>query len=355
MNERTTMNKKPVYEVPAKSVINFESGFSHKLLCDGPTFSTGSACAYSCAFCYVPDLMRRSPHMKGVQEKHEQVVLRRKDAVDILRRQLVNQVTGKPKFNDPKDRRVIYASPLVDVAANMDLVRETIEACMVILQTTNWQIRLLSKSNMLPMVAKGLVEAVSPDVTPLPLRRGKDIQEIRDRMIFGVSTGTLDDKLALSFEQGTPLPSKRLQSLYWLQDNGFRTFGMICPSLPIPPLRTGPGYDTAAAYLDWAYDMRDAIRADRCEHVWAEVINVRGESMKRTVAALREGGYSQIAAELERVSHDTKAWEEYARHTFLAHATVYHRQPGKLRFLQYVTPASRAWWVDKQKIGAIVL
>jgi hypothetical protein len=51
---RTTMNGKPVYSVPAKAVINLDSGFKHKLLCDGPTFSTGSACAYSCAFCYVP-------------------------------------------------------------------------------------------------------------------------------------------------------------------------------------------------------------------------------------------------------------------------------------------------------------
>ena len=40
------MNGKPVLEVDAKSVVNFASNFSHKLLCDGLTFSTGSACAY---------------------------------------------------------------------------------------------------------------------------------------------------------------------------------------------------------------------------------------------------------------------------------------------------------------------
>jgi DNA repair photolyase len=342
---RCTMNKKPVYEVPAKSVINFESGFSHKLLCDGPTFSTGSACAYSCAFCYVPDTMRKQkPYWQqhGVEGRHEDIVVRRQNAIDILRSQLT-YADGRPKFDDPKDTRVIYASPLVDVAANMDLVRETIEACANILGLTHWHIRLLSKSNLLPKIAQGLIDAC--------IGFEKNEAMIRKRMIFGVSTGTLDDKLALSFEQGTPLPSKRLQSLHWLQDNGFRTFGMICPSLP----QWLPGETDEYAYLKFAEHMADAIRADRCEHVWAEVINVRGDSMKRTAAALSEGGYGSMALELQRVSHDKRAWEDYARLTFLGHAKVYARQPGKLRFLQYVTEKTRVWWTARQKIGAIVL
>src|SRR5581483_9220845 len=152
---RTTMNGKPVYEVPAKAIINFESGFSHKLLCDGPTFTAGSACVYRCAFCYVPDLMRKSPHMTGIRERHEDVVIRRRGAVEAMRRQLID-ARGEPRFYDFTDTRVIYASPLVDVAGNMELVRETVELCEVILKLTCWQIRLLSKSNLLPKVAQGL-------------------------------------------------------------------------------------------------------------------------------------------------------------------------------------------------------
>ncbi len=34
---RNVMGGKPVYQVPAKSVLNLDSGFKHKLLCDGPT------------------------------------------------------------------------------------------------------------------------------------------------------------------------------------------------------------------------------------------------------------------------------------------------------------------------------
>lgn len=317
---RSTMNKKPVYEVPAKSVINFESGFAHKLLCDGPTFSTGSACAYSCAFCYVPDLMRKSPHLRGITERHDQIVIRRAGAITAMRKQLTDR-RGLPKFKNVLDHRVIYASPLVDVAANLELVQETIEACELILDQTHWHIRLLSKSNLLPRIAEKL-------------------STHRDRMIFGVSTGTLDDSLARSFEQGCPLPSKRIASLHWLQDNGFRTFGMICPSLP------------QKNYVAFAREMKAAIRGDKCEHVWAEVINARGDSLARTITGLRAGGFFDDAARLDS-TRDRGTWETYARATFLAHAAIY--PDGKLRFLQYVTALTSNWWKAQANAGAICL
>ena len=321
---RVKMNGKPVHEVQAKSVINLQSGFASKLLCDGPTFSTGSACAYSCSFCYVPDMMRKSTHhIEGA--KHEDVVIRRANALEVLRRQLTH-LNGKLKFPDPADRRVIYSSPLVDVAANMDLVRETIEACRLILTLTHWQIRLLSKSNLLPYIAEAL-------------------GDYRDRMIYGVSTGTLDDQLARVFEGGTPLVSKRLASLRSLQDGGFRTFGMICPSLPLAD----------NSYLAFANECAEAIRIDRCEHVWGEVINVRGESMTRTVDALRSAGFNAYADRLKEVSTDGEMWESYARTTFLAHVAASMSYPGKLRFLQYVTVKTRSWWEARREFGVVLL
>jgi DNA repair photolyase len=227
----------------------------------------------------------------------------------------------------PEDRRVIYSSPLVDVAANMDLVKESIEACRAICELTNWDIRLLSKSNLLPKIAEAL-------------------KDFKERLIFGVSTGTLDDDLAVAFEEGTPKVSKRIQSLHWLQDHGFRTFGMICPSLPLAK---------QTDYLVFAENCAKALRAEKCEHVWAEVINVRGESMLRTCAALRAAGFIEEAARLERVSADKEAWEEYARQTFEGHASVYQNEPGKLRFLQYTNKASRPYWSSQQAAGAVLL
>ena len=125
---------------------------------------------------------------------------------------------------------------------------------------------------------------------------------------------------------------------------------MICPSLP----HWAPGMKQQQAYIGWAAEMAAAIRADRCEHVWAEVINLRGESFVRTETALRAAGFGAMADELQWVSYNKEEWEEYARATFLAHAGIPANR-GKLRFLQYVTKATRAWWEAHREQGAVVL
>lgn len=335
---RSTMNGKPVFVVPSQTVLNLDSGFRHKLLCDGPTFSTGMACVYSCTFCYVPDMTRKQiPWLQknGVPVaqdaaplRHEDVVIRRANAVELLRQQLarpaVRRIAGRPL--------VIYTSPAVDVAGNMVLVQETVAACRLILEQTHWHIRLLSKSNLLPEIAR-LLESYRPGW--------------KSRLIFGVSTGTLDDQLGQAVEAGTPLVSKRIASLHWLQDHGFRTYGMICPSLP------------QRDYDQFARDIAAAIRADRCEHVWAEVINLRGESFTRTIAALEQAGYDWEVEQLRVIARDKNAWENYARQTFEAHARVADQRAfgrrTNLRFLQYVTAQTRPWWSANVHRGAILL
>lgn len=328
-NTTPNMAGKPVLFQPAKAVLNLDSGFAKKLLCDGPTFSTGLACVFGCTYCYVPSVYRKllAPMLEAAGKEHHEVVIRRTRAVEILRGQLTHK-NGDLKYPDSTDRRVIYSSPAVDCAANIELANETVAACAAVLEMTNWQIRLLSKSNLLPFVAKKLSLAVGAPT-------------VAERVIFGVSTGTLDDGIAMAIEPGTAKVSKRLASLYALQDDGFRTFGMICPSLP------------QADYARFAMDMHAALRADKLEHVWAEPLNVRGDSMKRTLAALNHAGYKDEAEWLQYVSEDRVAWEEYARDTFLAHAPLY--RPGQLRFLQYTNNANREWWTSHQEEGAVLL
>lgn len=339
MNERTTMAGKPVFTVPTKTAINFKSKFDKKLLCDGMTFTAGSGCVYRCSFCYVESMQKKQEQWfkdNGVvypPEGHLGVVIRTKNVVELLRQQILSKSEA---FRS--EHHVIYSSPKVDVAGNMELVYETVEICKVILELTNWDIRLLSKSNLLPKVAELLqdwwyVKYSEWDVPPLPPTA---------RVIYGVSTGTLDDKLAAAFEEGTPKVSKRIESLRWLQDNGFRTFGMICPSLPQPD------------YDKFAGEMFAAIRAEKCEYVWAEVINVRGESFTRTEKCLRDAGFDHEADALKVVSNNKEAWELYARETFLAHAKQPYR-PGQLRFLQYVTKQTRPWWEAQTGKGAVLL
>jgi len=141
-------------------------------------------------------------------------------------------------------------SPLAgfQLLGDMDQVRVTVDICKAILELTNWQIRLLSKSSLIKQVAQ-----------QIPTK-------YKTRVIYGLSTGTLNSDLAKSFEKGTALVSKRLESLQWLQANGYRTFGMICPILP------------QKDYGVFAKQMAATIDVTKCEHVWAEVINLRGDS-----------------------------------------------------------------------------
>lgn len=321
--------KKPVFEIDAKTVIDFESDFKHKLLCDGITFSLGSVCVYSCAFCYVIPMLVKQTAIQMVKRQAslldrglEDVVIRRRDALKVLRKQLT---MNKPPGVNLQKRAVVFTSPLVDPAPNMDMAIETAAACRMMFELTALDVRILSKSNLLPKIA-----ALIPD-------------EFRHRLIFGVSTGTLDDVLANSFEIGTAHVSKRLASLHRLQDKGYRTYGMLCPILP------QEDYD---AYAEQALE---AIRVDRCEHVWAEVINLRGDSFTATVEAMEKRGFLKEAERLRGVCGpgSTEAWEQYSRDTFEALAK--RVPPEKLRFLQYVTDKSLDWWWPQQSRGAVLL
>jgi hypothetical protein len=99
--------------------------------------------------------------------------------------------------------------------------------------------------------------------------------------------------------------------------------------------------------------MAAAIRVDRCEHVWAEVINVRGDSFERTRNCLAKAGYNAEASILKLVTDDKDAWEAYAMVTFEAHTKFI--PPDKLRFLQYVTKQNAAYWESQVERGAVLL
>jgi hypothetical protein len=233
---------------------------------------------------------------------------------------------------------------------------------------TSFHIRLLSKSPLLATEVANELDRRFPD----PETGAKK------RIIFGLSTGILEDQIAEAIEQHVPPPSKRLEALRRLQDEGFRTFGMLCPILPQPD---------GAAYRQYAADALDAIRADRCEQVWAEVLNFRAggksagrgpeeqrqrDSFTATRQALRKAGLQEKAALVEHVASDDQAWEEYARATFEALVNEGPKQnnpslvvgeklkatePNKLRFLQYPRNFARIaqYWDAQQVNGAVLL
>ena len=123
---------------------------------------------------------------------------------------------------------------------------------------------------------------------------------------------------------------------------------MICPSLPQKDIHK------------WAWEMAQAIRVDKCEHVWAEVMNVRGTNIAATTACLRAAGYEWEAHALEAAAQDKDVWEQYARDTFMAHIGtdcygVNQGQPPKLRYLQYVNKTTAQWWSFYTDCGAVLL
>ena len=321
------MAGKPVYEIHRREILKVNPEFTHKKLAGDYTFTTGDACVFSCAFCYVGSLFFREPILHAIRLEsglsHCEIVVRRKDPFGILMSQLFDS-WGRPRFMGENEvGKVIFASPNVDCAANLELCRETAEVCRILLTHTRWDIRLLSKSNLLPKIAEALA----------------DVPGARERMIFGVSSGTHDDALAASFEIGTAKVSKRIQSIRKLAETGWRCFGMLCPSLP--------GADLAGILKD--------LCIDNLEHVWGEVINVRGQSFTNTINALTKGGFHEVANDLCRVCGPgtSAAWEQYSRDTFEHLAAIV--QPEKLRFLQYCNSHSIEWWRAQESRGAICL
>lgn len=329
------MGSKPVlWRNNARTVLTDPSPeFGHKLLCDGLVFNTGDACVFSCEYCYCKGVAWK--FTKGVVDRHNaghdgprrdfhEVVIRRAQAIEILRSQLTRR-NGSPKYPDPADRRVVFSSTLVDVAGNMELLKETAEACRLILDKTHWQIRLLSKSSLLAKLV---------DHVPAQYHR---------RIIFGFSTGTIDDRASRAIESGAPPVSQRIKALHWLQDRGFRTFGMICPSLP------------QRDYDRFSRDVCEALRVERCEHVWAEPVNIRSTALPRTIAGLLREGLRDEAEMVQSVHGPgaSAAWEDYARATFLAHSR--NIPASKLRFLQYICARTAPWWADMRIKGAILL
>ena len=145
---------KPVIETNTR-ILNLDSGFQHKHLCDGPTFSAGTACAYRCSYCYVETIVGTKPFVTSLLggNKFQDVVIRRKEAVTRLRNEL-RTASGRLKFKGGTYEaarasgkpKVCYGSPLVDIAASNELATETAEMVQVLLNDTDWDVRLLSKS-----------------------------------------------------------------------------------------------------------------------------------------------------------------------------------------------------------------
>lgn len=129
IEENGHVKDKPCFLIHSQQVIKSNPAFGHKKLCDGLTFTAGHACAFSCAYCYVPASLARNKRILAIKRngddlRSQDFVVEIANAPVIAREYLtVGGDLKTPRFDDPSDKRVIFASPLVDVAGRAGLRR----------------------------------------------------------------------------------------------------------------------------------------------------------------------------------------------------------------------------------------
>lgn len=317
---------KRVLYAASNTVLSLDSGFNHKGgLATRGTVNAQIACSFSCEYCSTAAVMWRNRQYDIIRLLNldpRNVLLRRLNPSDTLRRQLTDE-HGLPRFKSPDDDGIVEISSLVDCLANNQAFAETVELVQLLLDLTNWRIRILTKSALLKKFARRFAA-------------------YKDRLLLGLSIGIPDDDIAGVVERGTSRPSTRLRIHRELLAEGYQMFGMPSPVLPVTDYRA------------LAERIAEQIDPDRLEAVWAEVINRRGDSIVRTIAALRRGGFISEADRLAHVNRSEITWElEYNRAAFLGFREII--PPHKLRYLTYTTDDTADWWQQHASDGAVLL
>ncbi len=309
------MKNLPVSVPETREIIYPTPGFQKKDLADWHA-ETGGLCAMGCSYCSSNSgnfLRIRREEFANLTEAQlgerlypstaPGLTFVWDNALDVLDRQLA---TKPATWGEDK---VLMFSQLTDAFAPYTLTKgPTLGMLDRFLRKTRARIRILTKS---ALVARD-------DLIALYLAHPK-------RFVVGLSVGTLDDDWARRVEIGTSSPSARIEALHKLQDAGVPTFGMLCPIFPDVIADKVPAGRSLAALVK-------AIRPERCETVWAEPFNDRGNWQK-----VREGyvegsaGWNEITAMFG--AGGSPHWSAYA-------TTLY---------TQLLALADRGGWADKLK------
>lgn len=285
-----------------KTGIAESKGFQKKGLAE-LACNIGNVCEFGCTFCYVPAVTTKQKYVQdvlamGMKIDDFSLYRTRENVLDYVKRDL-----AKIKASD---HRTVFFCTTCDPCSNEEHTKTTAMAIRLIMESSQLQVRVLSKSELI----LGLAES---------------LKEWRDRIVYSLSTGTCRPEISRAVEGSASPIRKRVVALHSLQDRGYRTFGMICPILPTDVKNTS--------------ELLDQVRPDRCEQVWAEAVNVRGKSLVKTQQHLKKDGLRDDASLLEEVMGDRAAWRKYCLELFfkLQSSLKSRGQLHKLRFLQYTT------------------
>ena len=284
--------------------------------------NVGHLCKLGCSYCYVDNVMNKLPAVQAYVKKgygRDTFSLYREKAniVECLNRDLARI--------DPSDTRVVFFCTTCDPCPDEETTATTVDAIRMLMERSKLSVRILSKKTLVRTVAEKL-------------------QAYRHRIIFGLSTGTADPAISAAIEQNASPILERVETLHWLQDNGFRTFGMLCPVLP--------------SEVDDVKKLIDQIRPEHCEQIWAEAMNTRGKALPNTVKMLAAAGLNKHAQALNRVIGDKRAWVEYAKRLLIGLETELKKcgLSEKLTFLQYIrglTPEETSFFSRDSRVKCL--
>jgi DNA repair photolyase len=310
------MKKKFSYQ--GKTGIAYTKGFEEKLLAKYAV-NIGNMCDFGCTFCYVPAMTIKQNSIQNVLKDGHSLgefssYRDRENVLETVRNDL-------KKFTHDDTSEVFFCTTC-DPCSTIENVETTAAAMQIILEGSNLTIRVLSKSTLIKELAT-------------------KTEAFKNRVVYSLSTGTSYPLISAIIEDFASPITERVEALHWLQDHGFRTYGMICPVLP--------------SEVDRVKVLLDQIRPDRCEHIWIEALNIRGKSLTNTYEKLQDGGAINHADELLRVMGNKQNWIEYSEKLFLSFQIELKNrgQLSKLRFLQYVSKNDRDFFEAQE--GAVCI
>lgn len=311
-----------------KSLIKASPGFAKKKLSDSKIDLMG-LCSFGCRYCSSNNghylRINRARFAAFTEEQLGERVVPDEDPslsfvyTDVMK-QLESELRGRKRSWGAG--KVLVLSMLTDAFSPVLLTSGVTRAVLeLLLDRTSFRLRILTKNAIVGSPA--WIEFFAKH---------------RDRLIVGLSTGTLDDRWSQEIEVGTSLPSARLRALRALQDAEIPTYGMLCPIFP------GVMED---GQLD---ELIDAVNPEACEHVWAEPYNNR-QNWRRVQSAYAEGSPGWEWLERMYGQRVPGSWSQYA-------TTLYQRLrarsdaegwTSKLRYMLYedgVTSSDAATFSD---------
>jgi DNA repair photolyase len=250
---KVSSRKRAVVEIDVGKKLIQPSSWCKKKLADAHLEAL-KFCEYGCSYCSsdsgmhlkmqkhtINDAVRKATGQAFVPHDAAHISITLRGVVEALESEL------RSRARRPGKGQTIAYSQLTD-GFSPQLVRTgtTRRVLELLLEHTDYRIRVLTKN---AIVGKpGWVNFFA---------------EHSDRFTVGLSIGSLSDRLSATIERFTSVPTARLNALHALQDAGVSTYGMLCPVFP------------DVLDQDHLERLVEAIRPNKCEHVWAETYNDR--------------------------------------------------------------------------------